>query len=188
MNWCILWKFLSLYAEQLWWLEYFDISWNNKSANKAGFPKPSYKSVMQYENTTGATCHVKILDKYLQKIPRSADTFNLTLVAVLPSDSASLGLQKYQWEKIHLIRCWKRCAKKQVSLRHIYTNHSLRAYGATTLFHGEFPEKIIQQCTGYKSLNRLWQYERTPETQLLDIFNVLSNNSKLKTGVVPDTY
>ena len=55
------------------------------------------------------------------------------------------------------------------------------------MFHGKVPEKIIQQRTGHKSLNALRQYERTTETQLLDVSNVLSNNSKVKTGVVPDT-
>ena len=49
------------------------------------------KSVRQYKNTSGVICHVKILDKYLQKIPdeaRSADNFYLTPVAVLLGDTA----------------------------------------------------------------------------------------------------
>ena len=74
------------------------------------------------------------------------------------------------------------CAEAGIS--EIYTNHSLRAYGATTLFQGKVPEKVIQQRTGHKSINSLRQYERTTETQLLDVSNVLSNNSKLK-SVVP---
>ena len=37
------------------------------------------------------------------------------------------------------------------------------------------------------SLNALQQYETATEIQLLDVSNVLSNNRKLKTGVVPDT-
>ena len=52
------------------------------------------KSVRQCENTAGAICHVKILEKYLQKIPdkaRSVDNFYLTPVAILPSDPPSLG-------------------------------------------------------------------------------------------------
>ena len=36
-----------------------------------------------------------------------------------------------------------------------FTNHSLRASGASTLFQSEVPEKIIQQITGHRSLNAL---------------------------------
>lgn len=147
------------------------------------------KSVRQYENTIGAICHVKILDKYLQKIPdeaRSADNFYLTPVAVLPSDSAKPWFTKVPVGKNSLNKMLKEMCQ-EAGFSQTYTNHSLRAYGATTLFHGKVPEKIIQQRTGHKSLNALRQYERTTETQLLDVSNVLSNNSKVKTGVVPDT-
>ena len=60
------------------------------------------------KNTTGPICLVKILDKYLQKIPdkvRSADNFYLMSVAVLPSDSAKPWFTKVPMGKIHLIRC-----------------------------------------------------------------------------------
>ena len=70
----------------------------------------------------------------------------------------------------------------EAGLPDIYTNHSLRAYGASILFQGEVPEKIIQQRTGHKSVNSLQQYERTTEAQLLDVSNVLSNNVKIKTA------
>ena len=60
-----------------------------------------------------------------------------------------------------------------------YTNHSLRAYGTTTLFHAGVPEKLIQQTTGHRSLEALRQYERTSESQLVDISNVMAHGSKL---------
>ena len=56
-----------------------------------------------------------------------------------------------------------------------YTNHSLRAYGATTLFHAQVPEKLIQQRTGHRSLEALRQYERTSPSQLLDVSNIMSH-------------
>ena len=49
-----------------------------------------------------------------------------------------------------------------------FTNHSLRAYGATTLFQAGVSEKLIQQRTGHKCLR---QYERTSESQLADVSN-----------------
>ena len=146
------------------------------------------KSVRQYENTAGAICHVKILEKYLQKIPdeaRSADNFYLTPVAVLPSDPAKPWFTKVPVGQNTLNKMLKEMSQ-EAGLSQTYTNHSLRVYSATTLSHREAPEKLIQQCTGHKSLNTLRQYERTTEIQLLDVSNVLSNNGKF-TDVVPGT-
>ena len=144
------------------------------------------KSVRQYENTpSGDICHVRILDKYLKKLPneaRSADNFYLTPVTILHSDPAKPWFTKVPVGKNTLNKMLKEMCL-EAGLPDIYTNHSLRAYGATTLFQGEVPEKIIQQRTGHKSVTSLRQYERTTETQLLDVSNVLSNNSKLKTAV-----
>ena len=55
-----------------------------------------------------------------------------------------------------------------------YTNHSLRAYGATTLFQAGCSEKLIQQRTGHRSLEALRQYERTSQSQLLDVSDVMA--------------
>ena len=60
-----------------------------------------------------------------------------------------------------------------------FTNHSLHAHGATTLFHADVPEKLIQQRTGHHSVEALHQYERTSQSQLLDISNIMSHGSKL---------
>ena len=57
------------------------------------------KSVRQYENTSGGICHVKILDKYLQKIPdkaRSADNFTLLRSLEYLMIQQSLGIPRYQ--------------------------------------------------------------------------------------------
>ena len=41
------------------------------------------------------------------------------------------------------------------------TNHSLRATGATQLYHSGVPEKLIQEKTGHRSLEALRVYEHT---------------------------
>lgn len=41
-----------------------------------------------------------------------------------------------------------------------YTNHSLRATGATDLFQSSVPEKVIQNITGRRSIKALHQYKR----------------------------
>ena len=62
-----------------------------------------------------------------------------------------------------LANMMKRMSKK-AGISRGYTNYSLRAYGATTLFHAQVPEKIIQQQTGHRSLEVLRQYERTSQS------------------------
>ena len=52
-----------------------------------------------------------------------------------------------------------------------FANHSLCAYGASTLFQAACSEKLIQQRTGHRSLEALRQYEHTSQSQLLDISN-----------------
>ena len=47
-----------------------------------------------------------------------------------------------------------------------YTNHSLQAYGTTTMYQAGVSENLIQQKTGHRSLNALRKYECTSEMQL----------------------
>ena len=128
---------------------------------------------------------MRILDKYVfEKIPdeaRSADSFYLTPVTVLPSNPAKPWFTKVPVGKNTFNKMLKEMCL-EAGLLNIYINHSLHAYGASTLFQGKVPEKIIQQHTGHKSVNLLRQYERTTEAQLLDVSNVLSNNVKIKTA------
>jgi len=58
-----------------------------------------------------------------------------------------------------------------------FTNHSLRAYGATAFFQAKVPEKLIQERTGHCSLKSLRQYECTLFNQLADVSNILAGNS-----------
>ena len=64
------------------------------------------------------------------------------------------------------------CAEAGIITNH--TNHSLRTYGATTMFQAGVPEKLIKQRTGHRSLQSLHQHEHTCESQLLDVSNVVS--------------
>ena len=66
------------------------------------------------------------------------------------------------------------CAEAQVSGN--FTNHSLRAYGATTLNRANLPEKLIQEKTGHRCLKALRQYERTSDFQLVEVSNIISSN------------
>ena len=55
------------------------------------------------------------------------------------------------------------------------TNHSLRATGASELFHANVPEKMIQERTGHRSLVALRTYERTAHDQHQAVSSILSS-------------
>ena len=63
-------------------------------------------------------------------------------------------------------------------MREIYTNHSLRASGATKLFQKEVPEKVIQEITGHRSLKALRKYEKVSSVQKIAASNILTGASK----------
>jgi len=66
-----------------------------------------------------------------------------------------------------------------------FTNHSLRAYGATTLFWSGVSEKLIQQRTGHRSVEALRQYEHTSESQLVEISNIMSGEQPTEKPIPP---
>ena len=67
------------------------------------------------------------------------------------------------------------CAEAQIP--GMFTNHSLRAYGATTLYNANVPEKLIQERTDHRSIKALRQYERTLESQMMEVSNIISSTS-----------
>jgi len=136
--------------------------------------------VKQYENLSGSgPCHVKILDIYLSKLPTKAkenDVFYLTPLPKRPLDGTKPWYTITPVGKNKLNGLLKEmCA--EAGLSKDFSNHSLRAYGATTLFQAKVPEKLIQMRTGHKSIEALRCYERTSETQLLDVSHVVCNTS-----------
>ena len=136
------------------------------------------KIVRQHQNTTNPErCHVQILDKYLSKIPkdtRAKDAFYLTPLLHKPKDPSKPWYTTTPIGRNRLNSMLKEmCQEAGLSTK--FTNHSLRAYGATTLFQAGVSEKLIQQRTGHRCLEALRQYEWTSELQLADVSNVMSN-------------
>ena len=70
----------------------------------------------------------------------------------------------------------------EASLEGNFTNHSLRATGATVLYDARIPEGVLQKWTGYKSLDMLRCYERTTLT-LTHIRSVLFTAGNRSLGV-----
>ena len=106
------------------------------------------KVVRQYENTTGSgVYHVKILDRYLQVLPPEAvdkDVFYLTPLPKVPTDTTKPCFKTIPVGKNQLNTMLKEmCVKAGITAN--YTNHSLRAYGITTMFQAGVSEKLIKQ-------------------------------------------
>ena len=103
------------------------------------------KVVCQHEITTGkGVCHVAILDKYLQKIPASARDSDNFYFQKTPVDQDKPWFKTVHVGKNRLNAMVKEmCAEAGLTSK--YTNHSLRAYGTTTLFQANVPDKLIKE-------------------------------------------
>ena len=145
--------------------------------NQGGFASLNQrnKTVKQYASDS-EQLHVKILDKYLKSLPPDAvekDTFYLQPLCNIPANPSAPWFKSVPVGKNTLGKMMKTMCEK-AGISGGYTNHSLRAYGATTLFQAHIPEKLIQQRTGHRSLDALRQYEHTSASQLLDVSNIMS--------------
>ena len=146
------------------------------------------KIVRQYQSSSNPDrCHVGILDKYLQLIPPEAkdeDNFYLTPLPKKPI----IDQLKSWYTKTPICRNRLNSMLKEMcqeaGISGNFSNHSLRAYGATSSFQAGVPEKLIQQRTGHRTIEALRQYERTSEAQLVDISNTLSNCEKSNSATV----
>ena len=139
----------------------------NGSKNCSGVAQmkiePSYAST----NTENKErCHVYLLDLYMEKVPKGAlskGAFYLHPVAKvcdIPGSEwyTSIPVRKNMLQKMLPTMCEEAGITRQ-------TNHSLRATGATDMFHANIPEKVIQSRTGHLSLKALRMYENPTDEQ-----------------------
>lgn len=136
------------------------------------------KVVKQYENANPDRCHVRILDKYLSLLPEGGKANDIFYLTPLPSKPADPGKPWYTNTPVgrNRLNLMMKEMCKEAEFDKSFTNHSLRAYGATKMYQAKVPEKLIQQRTGHRSLEGLRRYERNSVAQLVDISNVLSND------------
>ncbi len=136
----------------------------------------------------GERCPVKIIDKYIDKLP--TDAFKKNLFYVRPLPNVPIGETEERWftsvpvgkntlnNKIKTM-----CEKAKINGNK--TNHCLRATGATMLFDQGVPEKVIKDRTGHHSLDALRIYERTSEDQHKEVSAILSSASKTLQEDIP---
>ena len=136
------------------------------------------KVVRQCQNLSGSgPCHVQILDAYISKLPsqvKEKDAFYLMPNKLTGESKSWYSLVPVGRNRLRSI-LKDMCAEAEVSGN--FTNHSLRAYGATTLYNANLPENLIQERTGHRRLKALRQYGRTSESQLVEVSNIISTTS-----------
>jgi hypothetical protein len=136
------------------------------------------KVVRRFESP-GDRCHVSFLDTYFMKVPQEAldkDNFYLRPLAKTPEDHLAPWFSKIPLGRNTLATMMKSISKK-ANLAESFSNHSLRAYGATEMFNHGVEEKIIQQRTGHRSLEGLWKYEQTSLQQHLCVSTILQEGT-----------
>lgn len=137
---------------------YIEFSSKNHSGGITDAAEGKVVPIMQ----NGSHSHVHILDVYLSKVPQhllnGESKFYLKPLQFTPTGET---LPWYWDEPISRKKLQTMvkdiCTEAQVEGN--FTNHSLRATGATALFDAGVPETIIQKRTGHKSLKALRCYE-----------------------------
>ena len=118
------------------------------------------------DESIGNHCHVYILDLYLSKIPssgRAQDVFYLRPKPVSKED----GCPWYSSQRLgrNRISQLMKTICNGAGVQKKYTNHSLRATGATRLFQSGTPENVIMERSGHRSTDGVRQYERVSQDQ-----------------------
>ena len=98
----------------------------------------------------------------LSKLPHNPDSikdvFYLKVPSSIPPDH---GLPDSHLESTQSA-AWSATFCKAANLPQ-WTNHALCVTGATRLFDGGIPEKVVKEFTGHQSIECLRKYERTSE-------------------------
>lgn len=126
-------------------------------------------------------CHVVLLDFYLSKVPSECIT-NDSKFYLQPLPFTPTGSRPWFYtDPVGVVKL-KTIVKdicRDSGFQGNFTNHSLRATGATTLFDAGVPEAIIQKRSGHKSTAALRMYERVTSEQELAVSNILQSQEKV---------
>ena len=139
------------------------------------------KVVTIVRNQNRSHCHVALLALYMSKVPAECiandGKFYLQPLPFTPTGSrpwffsCPVGVQK--------LKTMVKDMCSEGGFGGNFINHSLRATGATTLFHAGVPEAIIQKRSGHKSTSALRMYERVTLDQELAVSRILHSQEKI---------
>lgn len=123
-------------------------------------------------------CLVSLLDLYLEKLPPEAKEKDIFYCRPLQCYKDKTVWYSAQPRGKHFLNNIVKTMFQEANIQGNFTNHSLRASGATELFRHEVPEKIIQEHTGHRSICSLRQYEKVGLEQKQATCNILTGSSK----------
>ena len=127
-----------------------------------------------YAQVDSERCLVKLLDKYLLKLPEGALHFYMRPLDKIPQEESKPWFTKQRVGQNNLKEILpKLSVESGCGVR--YTNHSLRATAATRMFSTGVPEKLIADKTGHRSLKALRFYERTQPSMEQAVNAVIAN-------------
>ena len=138
------------------------------------------KNVSIFKNEeAGERCLVILLDMYLKRLPPGA--IQKDLFYCKPLDNFRKD-QDGPWYCVqprgkHYLNNMVKSMFSEAKITGNFTNHSLRATGATELFQSEAPKNVIQRITGHRSVSALRQYERPGDLQKKAACNILTGTS-----------
>ena len=139
-----------------------------------------HKSVTIVANpAAGHHCHVFLLDKYISKLPLDAvkkDLFYCRALDVVPKEENAPWYLAVAVGKNVLMKMVKKMCD-EAGIVGNKSNHSLRVAGASALFDAGVPERIIQQRTGHRSVERLRVYERVTTYQNVKVSKILTGEA-----------
>ena len=141
-----------------------------------GVNDATYGKTVTIVDTGGPHSHVALLDLYFSKRPKMDDPqapFYLTPYPFTPLNGQWYYAERYG---VKHLRDLVKNMTKDAGLDGNYTNHSLRATGATTLFDAGVSEALIQKRTGHKSVDALRTYERVTMDQTREVSSILSSS------------
>ena len=122
-------------------------------------------------------CLVSLLDLYFTKLPQAAKAKDLFYCRPLTNYTKDGVWYSEQPRGKHALSDMVKKMCEQAGIEGKFTNHSLRASGATTLFQSDTPEKVIQEFTGHRSVKALRQYEKVATKQKEATCNILTGGT-----------
>ena len=157
---------------------YFEHGSKNHQGGVADSTDGKVVTVVQEQ---GGHSHVTFLNFYMSKLPPSCiaanKPFYLQPLPFTPTGSRPWFLE----DRVGKVKV-KGMVKQMFQEAEIegkFTNHSLRATGATALFDANVPEAIIQKRSGHSSTKALRMYERMTPQHDLAVSKILQSDKKL---------
>lgn len=116
------------------------------------------KCVPIYRNReAGERCLVYLLDLYISKILDKAKEADLFYCRPLQMFAESNCWYSRKPRGKHTLNNMVKTMCSEAGIEGHFTNHNLKATGATQLFERNIPEKVIQEFTGHRSVKGLRQ-------------------------------